>query len=383
MPARVLFVDDNLLHLKAMERTFRDVYEVTVAGSGHEALDLIMDSPPFAAIVCDMRMPGMDGVELLQEVQSLSPDSTRIMLTGQDDQLTAVEALNSGNVFRFLTKPCDERAVAAVLEAGVRQYDLLCSSRVLLEETLAGSVQVLVDLLSVFDPKAFGQAQETREYALRIAGKLGIPSPWDLGLAALLAPVGRMALPLPIQSKLNWSEPLTPAEQAVFARIPESGARIVGNIPRLQPVARIIRYATKNFDGAGYPEDGVRGEEIPLESRILRVLTDFLEGLRMRRSKTVVLEQLKLAKGAYDPRVLGALEELLQVQPPTPEGADPGRRLVTIRELTPGMCLVEDLCTPEGALVLAAGTRLAQIHLERLRSVASIARLVEAILVEL
>jgi response regulator RpfG family c-di-GMP phosphodiesterase len=328
-----------------------------------------------------MRMPGMDGVELLQEVQALSPDSIRIMLTGQEDQLTAVEALNSGNVFRFLTKPCDLEAVVAVVEAGVRQYDLLCSSRVLLEETLSGSVQVLVDLLSVFDPKVFGQAQETRDYALKIAARMGIPSPWDLGLAALLAPVGRMAIPLPIQSKLNWSEPLTPSEMAVFSRIPENAARIVGNIPRLQPVARIIRYAAQDFDGKGYPEDGVAFEEIPLESRILRVLTDFLIGLRTRRSRTVVLEQLKLAKGLYDPRVLGVLEELLQ-GPSTAGNGDPGRRLVNVRALEPGMCLVEDLCTPEGALVLAAGTRLAQIHLERLRSVASIARLVEPVLVE-
>ncbi|BDU74070.1 HD domain-containing phosphohydrolase [Mesoterricola silvestris] len=381
MPARVLFVDDNPLHLRAMERTFRGLYEVTVASSGHEALDLVLDSPPFAVVVCDMRMPGMDGVELLQEIQTLSPDSIRIMLTGQEDQLTAVEALNGGNVFRFLTKPCDTMAVAAVLEAGVRQHDLLCSSRVLLEETLAGSVQVLVDLLSVFDPKAFGLAQETRAYALRIAGKLGIPSPWDLGLAALLAPVGRMALPLPIQSKLNWSEPLTPSEQAIHGRVPESAARIVGNIPRLQPVARIIRYAAKNFDGAGYPEDGVRGEEIPLESRILRVLTDFLEGLRLRGSKRVVLEKLKLERGLYDPRVLGALEELLEA-PAAAEGLQRGRRAVTVRALEPGMCLLEDLCTPEGALVLAAGTRLAQIHLERLRSVASLGRRVEPVMVE-
>lgn len=382
MPARILFVDDNPLHLRTMERTFRDAFDVAVARSGHEALDLIMDSPPFAAIVCDMRMPGMDGVELLQEVRTLSPDSTRIMLTGQEDQLTAMEALNSGHVFRFLTKPCDDRALAAALEAGVRQHDLLCSSRVLLEETLAGSVQVLVDLLSVFDPKAFGQAEETREYALKIASKMGIPSPWDLGLAALLGPVGRMALPLPIQSKLNWAEPLTPSEKVIVSRIPESGARIVGNIPRLQPVARIIRYSAKDFDGTGYPDDGVTGDEIPLESRILRVLADFLDGVHLRRSRTVVLEQLKLAKGPYDPRVLGALEELLQGPGGTAAGPDPARRLVTARGLEAGMCLVEDLCTPEGALILAAGTRLAQIHLERLRSVACISRLAEPILVE-
>ena len=295
--ARVLFTDDDPLLLRVLERRFGRVYEVELAASGAKALERIRTSAPFAVLVTDLHMPGIDGVELLQEVRELSPDTVRIMLTSEDDRFTAVEAVNSGNVFRFLNKPFDLEALAAMVEAGVRQYDLLTSSRVLLEQTLAGSVQMLVDLLSVFDPKAFGQAQRMREFALQVAGRMGVPAPWDLGLAALLAPVGRMAVPLAIQGKLNWGERLTPEEQEVCRRIPEHGARLVGNIPRLQPVARIILYSGKDFNGEGYPRDGVRGAEIPLESRILRVLEDFLEALQTRRSKAVVLEQLRLAEG--------------------------------------------------------------------------------------
>ena len=111
------------------------------------------------------------------------------------------------------------------------------------------------------------------------------------------------------------------------------------------------------------------------------MLTDFMEGLRHRHSKVVVLEGLKLASGLYDPHVLAALEQVLEVSPQAGGGSS-GQTDVPLRSLMPGMCLVEDLCTPDGALVLAAGTRLAQIHLERLRSVASIARLVDTVLVE-
>jgi len=371
-------VDDDQLVLKVVERSFGGRFDLTTARSAQEALAIVREAPLFAVIVSDMRMPGMDGIELLQELKVISPDSTRIMLTSEGDQLSAMEAVNSGRVFRFLTKPWNEEALEAILEAGVQQHELVTSSRVLLEETLAGSVQMLVDLLSVFDPKAFGQAQRVKDYALKVAARLGAPGHWDLELAALLAPVGRMAIPLAIQSKVNWGEQLTVGEREIVDRVPETGARIVGNIPRLQPVARVIRYMNKDFDGGGYPEEAVAGEGIPLEARILRVVTAFLGGLEARGSRLVVLEQLKLAEGLYDPNVLDALEQVLRV----PEGGGEPRRALPLRHLEPGMRLVEDLCTPGGALVLAAGTTLAQIHLERLRSVAAITRIPEPVLVD-
>ncbi|HLO67319.1 MAG TPA: HD domain-containing phosphohydrolase [Holophaga sp.] len=376
MPARVLFVDDDPLLLRALCRAFRGRFEVLTATSGHEALDLLLDSPPVSVIVADMGMPGMDGVELLQEVKSLSPDTVRIMLTGQGDQLTAIEAVNGGSVFRFLTKPCDMAALGAMVEAGIRQYDLVTSDRVLLEQTLSGSIQMLVDLLSVFDPRAFGKAEEVRDLALRVAGIMGIPSAWDLGLAALLAPVGRMAIPLPVQSKLNWGETLTPAEAELLRGVPANSARIVGVIPRLAPVARILRYAACDF-AAGGPDAGEEsGEDLPLESRILRAVTDFVEGMRTRKDAAAVLGRLRLAKCAYDPAVLSALDRAASERSASP---GPDRVALPIRFLQPGMCLEEDLRTLEGALVLSAGTRLAQIHLERLRSLAAIARLPEPV----
>jgi hypothetical protein len=124
----------------------------------------------------------------------------------------------------------------------------------------------------------------------------------------------------------------------------------------------------------------VKGADLPLESRILRALTDFAEGLRLRRSAAVVLGQLKLTEGVYDPHVLAALEQVLE----TPAAANAGgcQTRVPLGALKVGMALAEDVCTPDGAMVLAAGTRLAPIHLERLKGVSGITRLTDPVLVE-
>jgi len=105
MPNKVLLVDDETNVLQAYTRVLRRRFDLEVAQGGAEALESLARSGPFAVIVSDMRMPGMDGVELLAQVRERFPDTTRIMLTGNADQATAMAAVNLGAIFRFLTKP--------------------------------------------------------------------------------------------------------------------------------------------------------------------------------------------------------------------------------------------------------------------------------------
>ena len=379
---RVLFVDDDPQLLAAFGRAFRKRFDLHTAQSGDQGIELIRSGAPFAAVVADMRMPGMNGVEFLSQVQILAPDTTRIMLTGQADLDTAMEAVNKGRVFRFLNKPCGEDTLAEVVEAGIRQYELVTSERILLEQTLTGSLQVLVDLLSISDPKLFGRTQEVKQCALDLAERMGLGRPWDLAIAALLAPIGRMAIPIDLLGRIHRGDRLTIQEQEALRTIPETGARIVANIPRLKPVSRIILYSNKNFDGEGYPMDGVGGEDLPLESRILRLATDFVEEWqgRQRHSKALVYERFRLTPGRYDPVLLRTLGQMLGTA--SEDQQAPPHRLLDIEEIQPGMMLVGDVLSPDGIVLLPAGTRLSVLHLERLRSLALLSRLEEPLLVE-
>ncbi|HWQ09612.1 MAG TPA: response regulator, partial [Holophaga sp.] len=178
MEHKILFVDDDPSILSAYTRNLRKRYQMTTAAGGEEALQLVQTQGPFAVVVSDMRMPGMDGIELLTHVRNFQPDTIRIMLTGNADMGTAIEAVNQGNIFRFLTKPCEVADLSLALDAGIKQYQLVTAERELLEKTLKGSIDLLFELLSTLDPIAFGRAQVLGERARRIAAAMRMERPW-------------------------------------------------------------------------------------------------------------------------------------------------------------------------------------------------------------
>lgn len=129
MDERILLLDDEIHLLTAYQRYFRESYEVITSDSPNEGLELIEKEGPFAVIVADYRMPAMDGIEFLSRAYDLAPDSIRIMLTGYADLKCAMDAVNEGNVFRFLTKPCSPSELKKIIDEGIREYRLITIRR--------------------------------------------------------------------------------------------------------------------------------------------------------------------------------------------------------------------------------------------------------------
>lgn len=121
MTARILFVDDDPVLLEAMERQFGERHGVETAGGGRAALDVFQRQRPFDVVVADQSMPGMTGVELLATIRSLSPDTVRILLTGDPDLQVVQDAVVDGIIFRVLAKPCTVDALQGVINAGIRR----------------------------------------------------------------------------------------------------------------------------------------------------------------------------------------------------------------------------------------------------------------------
>ena len=366
MKPRVLLVDDDVLLLRSLGRILRDEFEVVTAESGEAALQVLFDAEPFAVVIADMMMPGMDGIHFLDQWKFLSPNTPRVMLTGQAELGTAIDAVNQGQVFRFLTKPIKGDDLRLVLVDAVNQYELVMAERTLLEQTLTGSVQTLVELLSLFDPKGFGRTKEMRDLAVAIAEKFSLDVGWDIGLAALLARIGWLAIPVEIQAKITRGERLSIQENEMFLRAPEVGSNIIANIPRLQSVAQIIKYSTKNYDGTGYPNERIQREDLPLGSRILKVVSEYVNRLQIRKSKMVVFSEIETGAGTkYDPDVLKALGELIHV----PASEAERHVLLALDELQPGMILADDVYVKNKEVaVLPMGTQLNLLHIEKLRN---------------
>ncbi len=376
MTEKILCVDDEANVLAGFQRNLRRQFQVETAQGGDPALALLEKSGPFAVIVSDMRMPGLSGLQLLQRVKQRWPETVRVMLTGNADQQTAIDAVNEGSIFRFLTKPCPPERLAATLTAALEHHRLITAERELLENTLNGSVRALTDILSLLAPETFGRGQQLREQMRAVAESLKLPNLWELEMAAMLHGLGQVTLPAEVAARARLGAALSPAEETMVRRVPEAGSNLLMHIPRLDAVARTVLFQNKHFDGTGFPMDAAGGKEIPTGARLLKVLVDMAQFESRGSSRREALAQMRERTGWHDPDMLDAVAAVLGAGTPKPTIS------LAFKELKPGQVLVSDVTTKDGMLIISAGNRITPSLLERLRNFATLSGVKEPIYVE-
>lgn len=374
--AKVLMVDDEENLLQAFKRALRKNFFIEAVKDGEIALGLLQDQGPFAVVVSDLRMPKMNGIEFLARVRRLSPNTIRILLTGYADLPTAIQAINEGNIFRFMTKPCDIDALARNVQMGVEQYNLVTAEKELLNNTLGGCIKVLLDILALLNPDAVGRASRIQKIVSDIAGHMGLTDRWHVDTAAMLSQIGCVVLPQDILQRVLEGGPVSARERSLFERHPQVAADLLRKIPRMEQVASIIALQFKHFDGKGFPEGPVSGEEIPLGARILKVALDLDACLRVGANEEEALLRLKARDGVYDPEVLSALEAFLHHEPPKPKWIPLSLLVVELEE---GMILTKDLKTRDGKLLLVQGYEMSPAMIERLKGLAESGRVKEPV----
>ena len=272
---RVLFVDDEPNILEAVRRSIRGPYEIVTALGGEEGLRRVDQGPPFTVVVSDLRMPVVDGMLLLKHVRERAPETIRILLTGNADTEAAIAAVNDGQLFRFLTKPCPGSVMRSALAAAMEQHRLITAERVLLQQTLRGSIRALAEMISLVHPQVSAHTSRVRRLVVEVGTRMQAEDLWQIEVATLLAHLGWVTLPTSTVAKLHLGAELAPGEDMIVRRVPEIAAQLLANIPRMEEVQSILMYQNAGYDGQGSPVPSILGERIPLGARLLKAATDF------------------------------------------------------------------------------------------------------------
>lgn len=344
----VLCVDDEQKVLEGLELNLGFDYDLRIANGGEAGLEVLRANPGCAVIISDMRMPGMNGAQFLAAARELTPDTTRMLLTGFSDISETIAAINDGGIFRFLSKPTAPEALKRAVDDGIRQWELIQSEKVLLEQTLHGAAEALVEALEIASPVAFSRARRIESGCRHVAIEVGLEPVWEVALAGLLVRLGWIAIPPDTVDSLLAGKELTASDRSMFEGAYATSVRLVGRIPRLGGVAAII-------EGARDPSGTLDA------STVVRTVSEFDQLCGLGHSASKALKELD---GSYPREVLIALNSW--------EGAgDTTIQEIGLHGLVTGMVAEIDIVTRTGTLLVRSGTDITETVIQRLRNFAN------------
>lgn len=398
---RLLVVDDEEIVLVALRETLaRAGYQVVATGSAEEALERMRELP-FAVIITDQQMPRMTGLEFLAQAKEVQPYATRILITAVLNLGTVIEAINSGEIYRFVLKPWLREEFLAAVQSAVHRYDLIAGNARLraaaesmnerlvalnerleaqvarvadqnrqlealnraLDRNLQHSVELCVRTMETYYPTLGNQARRVYELcrSMAVTAQLSEEEARALGVAAWLHDIGLVGVPRRLIRRWEQSpETLSVAERTVVEQHPVLGSELAGFVADLRAVPPAIRSHHERFDGRGYP-DCLSGTSIPWLGRLLAVAVA-LGGSAL--PEPVALESMMEESGrAYDPEALNVLRRSLpRTQLPRRE------REVTLADLRPGMVVAQGIYTASGVLLVPDGHELNDTYIDKLRN---------------
>lgn len=357
----VLCVDDEPDVVRSLKTTLRKVAKVEIATSGAEGLALAREKGPFAVVVSDMRMPEMNGAEFLTKMRELSPDTVRLLLTGQTDLESAILAVNGGRIFRFLTKPCGPEELIPTIQDAAEQNRLLGVERKLLQETLLQSVGALAEVLSLVNPETFQRAHRLRAVARHLSAHFGLADAWRFEVAAMLSQIGCIALPPTSMARATENGYPQLGADPAFDKHPEVGSQLVSGIPRLEEVSEMIALQLEPPDASLAGAEIGEWPDVALGAEFLRTGLH-LEGLMICGASVEGALAKMSEKGDWQPALLSGLETL------DLERAEHVRAECSVEELMAGMVLRAAVEAKNGVVIASGGLDVTPTLIARLKN---------------
>jgi len=407
----VLFVDDEPNILSALKRLFRPQgYQIFTAESGAAGLEIISQNK-IDLVISDMRMPEMNGAQFLEKVRIASPESIRILLTGFADISSTVDAINKGQIYRYISKPWEDNDITTSVRHALEQKQLALEKIRLealtkkqndelkdlnanleakvkarteevrqtmgfleiahdkLKKSFFTSIHIFSNLMELRESSMAGHSRRVANLAHKLALHIGMSDveAQEVMIAGMLHDIGKIGFPDYLLNKPFSA--LSKEERETVAKHPVIGQNALMSLEQLSGSALLIRSHHERFDGLGYP-DGLAGLAIPLGARVLMVANDY-ESVQLGHLMTNRLNaqdaQTFIQQGRgkrYDPQVIDAFVELMRT---SDEQVKEKELAVRSGQLKSGMMLARDLVAKDGWLLLAKDYQITDVLIEQLR----------------
>jgi response regulator RpfG family c-di-GMP phosphodiesterase len=396
--ATLLCVDDEPNILSSLRRLFRAKgYRVLVAESGDAGLQ-VLATETVDMVISDMRMPEMDGARFLELVRIRWPDTVRILLTGYADVSSIIEAINRGEIYRYITKPWDDndmlllvrdalerkeleneklrleeltqrqndelKALNASLEEKIRERtadlktanDSLRGANEKLKANFLTSIKVFTSLMEMRGGHLAGHSRRVADLARKVAVKMALDGKaiQEIFIAGLMIDIGKIGFS--DQMLTMPASDMVGENLAIYRKFPVRGEQLLMPLEDLHGAATILRSQLERFDGAGFP-DGFCGDEIPIGARILALVSDYDSlqiGTLIQRRFLPAEARISVTHSSgkrYDREVVKAFNLVLDEEE---AGAETNEAVLSTLKLLPGMVLSRDLIGHDGVMLLSA-----------------------------
>ncbi|HEY8027616.1 MAG TPA: HD domain-containing phosphohydrolase [Burkholderiaceae bacterium] len=418
--ARILCVDDEPNILSSLRRLLRAPgYDIFLAESGAAGLALL-ESETVDIVISDMRMPEMDGARFLEHVRAKWPDTIRLLLTGYADIQSILDAINRGEIYRYITKPWNDNDILLIIRHALERKELereklrlealtrdqneqlrelnasleskvqarttelkkalesLTSANDKLKTSFLTSIKIFSSLIEMRNGNLAGHSRRVADLARRLANKIGLETgeTQDIFVAGLLHNIGKIAFSDDLLGMAVST--MTPESLGLYRKFPIRGEQLLMPLDDLREVAKIVRSQQERFDGEGFP-DHLAGFNIPTGARILALASDYFNlqigTLAPRKLRPEEAQALILQNGGkrYDPAVVAAFNEIMNGPIPADKNnvkaaAENGPELqIATHGLKPGMVIARDLITRDGFLLLSAGHSIDEKMIRQIR----------------
>lgn len=358
MNNKILCVDDEEAILRGFKLNLNNKFELHFASDGIEGLELFKREGGFATVLSDMRMPRMSGAEMLHEIKKIDSEVVTVLLTGHTDFESAMAAVNDGNVFRMLSKPCPPDVLRKVLKDAIEQYDLITSKRILLDQTLRGAVDALAQSLAITQPLFFGRAQRVRRMANGLAEAVQLVESWRVGVAAIFSQLAYLSIPNHLSESVYYRKDLKPELKAMLKDLPEETLKIIDLIPGLTDIREILQRIDiqpkfEMDDGSG----------IRTAASILRVALDYDYYQEQGHADALIIQTLISRADTYDQKITEALSQFIDA-----DSNSYSLEEIDTKDLAEGMRLNQDLLLEDSMLIASSGADIDRSLLKIVRN---------------